>query len=760
MALIFALATLNLALIPAVSARPRASDVQVSGSFGYGGYFKVQTPAPLIFNISNSGEIVNGWAIANLESWVPPTYYNYPLAVPEGGSQRVEMGCYGCMIGNPCDVPLEIYTSDGALLRKESYESHLLGRYDTLIVHLGDPSSSLANLFNGDNPGLISMSKTGAVPELGSVNYPSKVFSVVLSGTDLPTNPLLCDGISLVATDISTWLALSDDVRNMLLGYVRHGGNLLVYYRDGVDPVDGWKSSALLPVSPSGIRTKVSFNEISQTCNNVFPKDYFNPISQRLASNYDRGIQGEFIRKPRPAEDNTSTAPSETVRTEPKSSWIHPDSYDVISVAPDAETENFKAGASTLLTVRSVGSGRAGFAAFDPFSGSPTSADVPIKLLAYYGLLDPFSPSTRTLSDTMGGLPSAIDNGGQIFFRQRIKSSETWFFRWMNAIGAPILIYLLGFPILAFISRGKGQRALALFIGWSLIMTTATMYRRNLPMADRAVINEANLFWCEALPPSNSEADNSGASRLSSIFSYTAETPSPRTISFQAPDGMIDEIADPTSWPYGTITIGEGQESRLPNLPLEPVMVGTERSVARIFTYRRPAPELTASGLLTITPTQAHLRLDAKLPSPAINGQIIVQSDNLKIYKDLGAVDAAIHLDVNLAEGTDEISRGNGLFSGSTDKSETTRFRATQIPESEDLSGALKSFRDLTISLPVTRGEEYSTSRITGRPGKAYILLASQSVPTKATADRGTIEQNAITITVISIPIIYEDSPI
>jgi hypothetical protein len=328
----------------------------------------------------------------------------------------------------------------------------------------------------------------------------------------------------------------------------------------------------------------------------------------------------------------------------------------------------------------------------------------------------------------------------------------------MKAIGLPVLIYLLGLPLLAIISRGRGQIALMLFIAWSIAMTAMTMYRRNLPVPDRARISEADLLWCEALPPSETDSRNAGETRLSSVFSYSAETPAPRSIAFQAADAMLDEIVNPNTWPYGSVTIGEGSEARLPDLPLEPVMVGTEKIVSRTFTCRRTMPELTATGLLTVTPSSAHLTLDATLPFSATAGLMFVQSKVMTVRKDLGRTDGSMHFDTDLVEGT-EINRQEGLLKKQNDYNRENRPWVPPSPPDEGIEGVLRSFWGTVSSIAVSRGQQYTMSRVTGRPGRAYVLIASKAIPTRITVDRGTLEQNAITVAVISLPIVYEDFP-
>ena len=106
-----------------VSARPSSVDIAVQATFGYNGYFKDKHPAPVTVRVSNSGEMLEGWAILDMESWVPDTYYTRPILIPPGGSMDLEFGGFGCDYGIGCEVPLEIYTADGNLLKTAVLQS-------------------------------------------------------------------------------------------------------------------------------------------------------------------------------------------------------------------------------------------------------------------------------------------------------------------------------------------------------------------------------------------------------------------------------------------------------------------------------------------------------------------------------------------------------------------------------------------------------------------------------------------------------------
>ncbi|HDS29645.1 MAG TPA: hypothetical protein ENN67_01240, partial [Firmicutes bacterium] len=225
--LIFAVSVF--ALSASAHAKPESADISITGVFGYDGYFKDDKPAPLKIRISNSGEMFDGWVLANLESWIPSTYYTRPLRIPPGGSYDVEFASFGCSYGNICEVPIELYLSDGSLLKTAVFPSYRLMNLDSLVLHIGNPPSDLWSLFNGLSPGILSLIRTGFETNLQALDYVPKIFPVVVDKNDLPQNPILLDPASLVAVGLHDYLDFTPEMKDLILAYVRHGGNLLIY---------------------------------------------------------------------------------------------------------------------------------------------------------------------------------------------------------------------------------------------------------------------------------------------------------------------------------------------------------------------------------------------------------------------------------------------------------------------------------------------------------------------------------------------------
>jgi hypothetical protein len=380
-------------------------------------------------------------------------------------------------------------------------------------------------------------------------------------------------------------------------------------------------------------------------------------------------------------------------------------------------------------------------------------------LLASHGLLSPYGPAVwQMMNNTSNAVSMMTDSNGVSALAPPAKTGQHWFLRWVNSVGVPVLIYLLGLPILALISRGRGHVALALFIGWSVAMTVIAMYRRALPVPDEASFSEASFIWCSALPESEAANSQLAPTRSASLLLYSAETPAPRTIRFPAPDAILDEFVDPTRWPYGSVTIGEDRGSSLPGLPLEQIPMGSARVGGRTFTYDREIPEFTATGQLSVSPSRASLKLDASLPFPMVSGRLVVNTQNMWIGKDLGPLEGSVHIDADLVEGA-EITRSSGLFQGSGGTGQGQNPQNQSHPAQSTLEGFLKMYWDNVVGGPVAMDQRCTMSDATGRPGKAYVILASRETPTEIMTDRGEITRQALTIAVISIPVAYEENP-
>jgi hypothetical protein len=728
-----------------LTARPRAEDLQIQTAFGFGGFYKIQTPSPLIFTVTNTGQMFEGYALAALETWIPPTYMKKALAVPPGGSSRVEMNCYGCYSQGECSFPLELYTNDGDLLKTQPVRSYVLGLEDTLLVQLGERSGSLDSLRTGDNPGFLNAVGKGLIPGNALMTYPPRIFPVIITEEELPTDPLMYDSASAITMSLSTFLSLSDKTRDVLLAYVLHGGNLIVYHRED-DPDEGWQDSPLLPAIPMNGRITLSAESIFQEAEKEIPRELMAAITSPFTTDFERGQHGEVIPKP----DSADSAPT------PETSGSLPGSYEVVAVSPDPADEVFLVDGRPLVCVRVLGSGHAGFVAFDPFLGNPTAIDTPIALLASYRLLDPYCPTVRTSQDNLSQLPLATDTQGKIFFGRPQASGSNWFTSWARAMGLPVLIYLLGLPFLAFLARGRGRVGIALFIGWSIVMTTVTMYKRSLPVADKASIREADMIWCQALPPDQAEYSNVGSAIVTAFFSYTAQTPAPRSISFDAPGIMIDEFVESNTWPYRSVSIEEGTIARLPDLPIETSAAGQLGQGVRTFILRGAYDQLSATGYLEISPSAAHLKLNTRLPFPAVWSRLNVNSQNLWVSREFGPLDGDVNLETDLVEG-DEVSRRRDLFPGFEGNQRTSSAESGDESLPEGMSELLKTVARSITSKSVSQDQKYTTSNDGTRPGRAYFLLAANQSPTGVSVDRGELDREALTVIVISLPIVYKE---
>jgi len=736
-----------------VYAREGTDDIGLDASFGIGGFYKVQMPTFVRLRVTNPGDSFEGWALVNVQQWVPPTYYSRPVLVPPGGRQRLDIGCYGCYDANPCAIPVKLVTSDGAPVAEMTLESWLLGRSDTLLVHLGEPGFDIDNLREGGNPGFNIMVDLGMHPSSGLVNYTPAIFPVVLEAENLPENSLFLESVSVIVMGLETYLSLDQEVADTILAYVLHGGNLLVYWRDGRDPVDGWTSEPLLPVAPAGGGDVVSMESFLEAADRVIPRDALEAGPASRGREVRRGPHGEVIEEEDKADEGVQDSEI------PVTVWARPDVYRTVRVIPSLPCETVTAGDSEypILVTRNLGSGHAGFAAIDLFEGSPTAADEPVALAATYGLLDPNCPSRQLVSDSTASFRSLDDVRIRSFFRQGSVTGGDRVMRWLDALG-PAMIYLLGLPVLVIAARGRGNLVLALFVLWSVVFTGVVLYMRSVPQSDKAMINEASLYWCEAFSPEEQAPGSAVTTYLYTSAEYMATTSAPRTVSWNHPDALVDEFVDPRLWPYGSVTIESGRDVSLPDLPLETVPFQPERTGARDFVIRRPAGELTATGRLDVGPDHARLILDARLPFRAVDSRLVVNSRDLTIAKRIGPLDPDVHLDFDLAEGT-EIIRKETLFPEFRGELNAPRpgAKTYPTPEEHEIGYVLRRMWTMAITVPVGRAQAYTESRITGRPSRAYLVLASIGVPSDVTVSRGLLERHAVTAMVISIPIVYDE---
>ncbi|MCK4719497.1 hypothetical protein KAU08_02490 [bacterium] len=746
-----ALAIFFLLTVP-VTAIPDPDDLVIEGTFGFNGYYKRETPTPINITIRNDGEQFDGWISADLSSWVPPTYYTNRVAIPPGTSRPIELSCFGAYNATTRNITVTLLTSDGNPIKQEVLDISIIGSSDSLVVHLGNPSGDLDNLFEGPNPGAIVMVSEGSNQLPGIYSYQPKIFPVTASPTDLPHNPILLDGISLITANISTWLSLPDPIRDTIFEYVRHGGNILIYYRDGIDPVDGWETDPILHVSPADGTVSITYDEFVGACSAVFPQKEYWGDKPTFGYEIERNISGEFI-------EDTEVESLNGHPSIEKLQFTQPDSYKLIQVEPDVPSVVIDSHISgtILLSTRLLGSGHAAFAAFDPFEGSPTARDLPVRLLALSGLLNPISPVRELASDSVVTIQNLQELPIQEFFRRGSLSSGGQVMRWFEALG-PALIYLLGLPILIIVAKGRGQIILGLFIIWSVLFTGYTLVQRTIPLSEKIMINEVSLYWCEALIPDEIDYADTGPTILYTGMSYRATTSVPRNIEFNYENGVLDEFVDPTTWPYGRLTIEEGDNIRLPDLPLETIAFQTSSPGERKFLYRRPAPELTATGQLTVGPDFAHLYFDADLPFPTESSRVTVSSNEMFVGKNFGPQGEEFHLDMDLIE-NGEIRRSEDLFPnwewegpGSFDSGNT-------VSHEQDIPHHLRRVQDIIFSMPVRRAQFNLVEDETERPLQAQMMLTSFGVASDVNIDRGELEHHSMTVMVISIPIVYVEEP-
>ncbi|MFH1677016.1 MAG: hypothetical protein ABIC40_08315, partial [bacterium] len=255
------------------SDRTRKGDIDLTGSFGINGFFKEQTPSPLILDIKNSGDMFEGWLIADSEGWVPSTNYTHPVRVTPGGTHRAELGCFGCYGPGTCEIPVEIYSSDGALVLRKVLECTTLGQADSLVVHLGQPSGSLENLGKGINPGFLYLQRISANLITQNFLYSPRIFSTISDPEALPTDPNLLECVSLITMNVDYYRALSDESKSLFSDYVRNGGNLLVYFSGNSGSDSSWNRDLLLPVDSRSSVTNVSRGDIDAACASALPVD-------------------------------------------------------------------------------------------------------------------------------------------------------------------------------------------------------------------------------------------------------------------------------------------------------------------------------------------------------------------------------------------------------------------------------------------------------------------------------------------------------
>ena len=734
-----------------VSARPSSVDIAVQATFGYNGYFKEGHPAPVTVRVSNSGEMLDGWALLDLESWVPDTYYTRPILIPPGGSIDLEFGGFGCDYGIGCEVPLEIYTADGNLLKTAVLQSCKLRTYDSILVHLGEPPSDLWSLFDGINPGFLSYLRFGYDRNPGGLEYQPRIYPIVLDPSALPGNAILMECISLITTDLKTYLDLEESTRNLLLEYARHGGNVLVYYREDREPNTEWQSDPILFVQPTGEHGYVDLKSLSDVARAIVPDDFVPVGVFTFLMTLERGRHGENYPHARFVNEDEVQVRE---RPRPMPDWNPPDQYAAVGTVPNVPCDEVYADefSDPILVVRKIGSGHAAFAALNPFIGGPKALDPPVTILSVFGLLDPVNLVNWATEQTPKGFEQIEgDETIRTFFGRFQPRLHSPLLRYIEAVGISTLVYLLGIPFIALMARRRKGLLLSLYAVWALFMTGVT------PSPDFVKINEANLYWCEALLPDEETEGASGATQIHTCLSYDASNPIPRTVSWDGTGSLLDELVpNDRSWPYGSVTIEEGPVTSLPDLPFEVDAFRANPRLPRVFSYRGFEPDMWASGRLEVDPESAHLTLNANLPFAAQTATLVVVSDRLQVVMSLESQDRVLAIDADLIEGT-EIVRSPELFPGYTPQILPDGSPNLDRNIAGDLDHLLRTYRNFVLSTPVALSQVYTTSRTTGRPEKAFVVMTSRGMSVDISISRGELNRRALSIMVITVPIIYDE---
>jgi len=756
--LIIITAVIAMCLTGGVQARTNAGDISIETRFGFGGYYKPETPTPLFVKITNSGEMFVGWALADLGAWVPPTYYTKPVMIPPGGSQEIELENFGCYTPNNCIIEVQVMGQTGDPVSVQTVHPWMLGRADTLLVHLGQPIESLDSLFTGINPGYLSMAFHGVFQSTLSITYPPKIYPVTLEVGELPENFLLMEGIGSIAMTVATHMDLDEQSKLLLFEYVSHGGNLIIYYDGLTEANNVFSSEVLLPVSSGGMVSRIESGQVIERCVTVINKENFLEYIPPRSEGKRRGLHGEVIEPPQVVgEDERTVDFQSTGRYEGFDSWKPPPHYNYLDVIADPGCEEFyfDTHLGPGLTVKSIGNGRVGFLAFNPFIGGPTADDEPIFLLGVTGLLDPECPTRNLAARVPQDLRNSFDSKIQDFFRQGMVEGQSIVMRWLEALG-PAMIYLLMLPVLAILAKRRGRMILALFVLWSVAFTVFILVSKVRPAMDKVQLNQAALLWCETLPPGENVAGKTSSSIFYSCVSYSAQTSAPHNVTWDYPGAVLDELVNRETWPYGSITIDHPGGIRIPDLRLETITFRSTGIGDRIFVLRRPAEEISSSGVLTIDPLSAHIELDAEIPYPVVASRLVISSHNsLWVGKEFGALEKSISIDTDLINGS-EIRQDASLFPDYMGPAPQTDVGNLRDITSPDLGHTLETLWRLVMSMPVGRAQSYTQSRFTGRPTQAYLVMATTELGPEFTINRGETEHHGVSIVVITVPIVYK----
>ena len=144
------------------------------------------------------------------------------------------------------------------------------------------------------------------------------------------------------------------------------------------------------------------------------------------------------------------------------------------------------------------------------------------------------------------------------------------------------------------------------------------------------------------------------------------------------------------------------------------------------------------------------------MPFPVVWSRLHVNSQNLWISREFGSLDRDVNLETDLVEG-DEVSRRRDLFPGFEGNQRTSNLENADGSLPDGMSEQLQAVARSITSMSVSQDQKYTTSMDGSRPERAYFLLAANLSPTPVSVDRGELDREALTVIVISLPIVYKE---
>lgn len=739
-------------LIPSGSkANPNPDDISIDAVYGFNGFFKMNTPSPVTVEVSNTGDLFDGWVVANLESWVPPTYYKTPLALPPGSSKSIVFASYGCADSSMCEIPIEIYGDSGTPLKIIYPDKHPLYSYDTLMIHLGDSGGSLENLYVKMNPGYMIMSAKNVVQGTSLLQYSPRVFAVDMDVDELPTDVLLCESVNTIAMEISDYLGLSDEKKDLIVNIVNNGASLILYPGDTTSANVDLSAEVYLPATFSGGTGAIDSGEFALTVKNQVLSAAYAVTMPSHSSLMDRSQYGANY-----FPNQVTDLNGYPIRQVPAGAlkWSLPDTYEISILDPEPGTDVTYSTNSNipLLVSRDIGVGRIAITSYNPWINAPSAQDDPVMLLATHGLLNPVNIPQMFISPALQQFRNTNDSQIAGYFTRGFRDSNNGVVAWMESVGTPVLVYLLGLPLLVYIGRGKGGTILVLFIVWSVVLTVATIAYQTFPTGDKVTLNRASIFWCDASPEIFG-TDKRFESRVFQYFTYGSESISARTVDFEGDGTIVDEVVDPYRWPYGDVTIEQGQTVSLPDLPLEPTSYNSMYRGWREFMLRRYEPDLSASGQIEVASGVSTVSVEFDLPFDVDNGLLLI--DDMEIWLDPSVIKSGK---------IDYIITGDGLSDFSMSDRATSEvvmdfseYRTRVATGSSRFEGVLEKLVDFTWSAIAFNAGKYAQSKYSGRQSNAYFLTGANFSPDDISLGSGNLELHGISALVISIPIIYQE---